>query len=317
MKILVVYDLPREGFKALTDAGHELFFPKETLFSGEELLDRLTDADVVVSVFTQPFTAEHIDAAAHLKLIANYGVGFNTIDVEYATKHGITVTNTPDPVIEPTAELAMTLMLALSRKITELDRKIRIENGLKWGIMENLGDSLQNKTLGIIGMGNIGQSLARRALANGMNIIYYNRHKLDPLIEKQYHAKYVDQNTLLTDADYISLNAPYTRETHHILNKAAFEKMKPTVYIVNTARGPLIDEVALAEALKTGRIAGAGLDVFENEPDIHADLLNLENVIMVPHVGTGTIDTRIEIGKCVSKNILNFLNGKGEIDKVN
>ncbi|MFC0877650.1 NAD(P)-dependent oxidoreductase [Saccharicrinis sp. FJH2] len=317
MKILVVYNLPREGFKALTDAGHEVVFPEETKFSSDQLLKKLHDIDVVVSVFTEPFTKEHIEAAPDLKLIANYGVGYNTIDVECATKKGITVTNTPDPVIEPTAELAMALMLAISRRVTELNQKIRVKDGLKWGIMENLSTSLEGKTLGIIGMGNIGQSLARRALANRMKIIYHNRHKLDQSTEKLYDAEYVDLNTLLSTSDYISLNAPYTKATHHILDKHAFEKMKSSVYIINTARGPLIDEAALTEALQTKRIAGAALDVFENEPEIHPGLLKLNNVIMVPHVGTGTIDTRIELGKSVSKNILNFISGKGKIDIVN
>ncbi|MFB6341214.1 NAD(P)-dependent oxidoreductase [Saccharicrinis sp. FJH62] len=317
MKILVVYNLPREGFKALTDAGHEVVFPEETKFSSDQLLKKLHDIDVVVSVFTEPFTKEHIEAAPDLKLIANYGVGYNTIDVECATKKGITVTNTPDPVIEPTAELAMALMLAISRRVTELNQKIRVKDGLKWGIMENLSTSLEGKTLGIIGMGNIGQSLARRALASRMKIIYHNRHKLDQRIEKIYDAEYVDLNTLLSTSDYISLNAPYTKATHHILDKRAFEKMKSSVYIINTARGPLIDEAALTEALQTKRIAGAALDVFENEPEIHPGLLKQDNVIMVPHVGTGTIDTRIELGKSVSKNILNFISGKGKIDMVN
>jgi len=317
MKILVVYNLPRKGFKALTDAGHEVIFPEGTKFTSDQLLQNLHDIDVVVSVFTEPFTKEHIEAAPNLKLISNYGVGYNTIDVEYATERGITITNTPDPVIEPTAELAMTLMLSISRRVTELDRKIRIKDGLKWGIMENLSASLEGKILGIIGMGNIGRSLARRAVAHRMKIIYHNRRKLDQRIEKQYSAEYVDLNTLLSESDYISLNAPYTKETHHVLDKEAFEKMKSTVYIINTARGSLIDEAALVEALQAKRIAGAGLDVFENEPEIHPGLLKLNNVILVPHVGTGTIDTRIEIGKCVSKNILNFISGKGKIDIVN
>jgi lactate dehydrogenase-like 2-hydroxyacid dehydrogenase len=317
MKILVVYNLPREGFKALTDAGHEVIFPEGTLFTSGQLLENLSDADIAVSVFTQPFTKAHIKVAKKLKLIANYGVGYNTIDVKSATSRGIIVTNTPDPVIEPTAELAMALMLAISRKLTQLDKKIRMKDGLKWGIMENLGDSLEGKTLGIIGLGNIGQSLARRAVAHRMKIIYHNRHRLDQSIEKQYNAEYVNLDILFSESDYISLNAPYTTETHHILDKKAFDKMKPTAYVINTARGSLIDEAALVKALQTKRIAGAGLDVFENEPEIHPGLIDLDNVIMVPHIGTGTIDTRIEIGKYVTKNILNFIYGKGKIDNVN
>lgn len=317
MKIIVVYDLPREGFKALYDAGHEVIFPDGKTFSEQDLFALLPDADVVVTVFTLPFSQKHIEAAPKLKLIANYGVGFNLIDLDSANRQNITVTNTPHPVIEPTAELAMALMLTLTRRITQLDKKIRVKDGLKWGIMENLGDSLEGKTLGIIGMGNIGRSLARRAAAHRMTILYHNRTQLDQETEARYNATYLDLDTLIKQSDYISLNAPYTKETHHILGEKEFEKMKDTAYIINTARGPLIDEAALVNALKKEHIKGAGLDVFENEPDIHPGLMDLDNVIMVPHVGTGTYDTRIELGKSVSKNILNFISGKGDIDKVN
>ncbi len=317
MRIIAAYKLPEKGFESLLKAGHEIVFPQSGYFSEQELLDLMPTADVLISVFTCAVTEEMIGKASKLKLIANYGVGYNTIDVDAATKHGIVVTNTPDPVIEPTAELAMTLMMALSRRVTVLNRDIRIKEGLRWGIMENLGSSLFGKTLGIVGMGNIGQALARRALANGMKIIYNNRNRVSETIEKSLKASYVSLDTILCTSDYISLNAPYTKETHHIINKEALAKMKASAYLINTARGPLIDEAALAGVLKEGRIAGAGLDVFENEPLINEQLLALDNVIMMPHVGTGTIDARIAIGECVSDNILRFLAGEKDLDIVN
>lgn len=317
MKIVAAYTLPKDGFISLVEAGHEIVYPEKGYFSEAELLELMPETDILISVFTKPVTAEMIGRAGKLRMIANYGVGYNTINLEAAKDRGIVVTNTPMPVIEPTAELAMALMMAISRKVCTLNRDIRVEGGLQWGIMENLSTSLYGKTLGIIGMGNIGKALARRALANGMKIVYHNRRKVDEESETALNAELVDLSTLLATADYVSLNAPYTKETHHIINAQALRQMKSSAYIINTARGSLVDEGALVDALKNQSIAGAGLDVFENEPKLHEGLLNLDNVILMPHVGTGTNDTRVEIGKSVAGNILNFLAGQKDIDIVN
>jgi lactate dehydrogenase-like 2-hydroxyacid dehydrogenase len=259
-----------------------------------------------------------IDAAkVRVKIIANYGVGYNNVDVDYATKCGIVVTNTPDPVIEPTAELAFALMLASARRIAECDRKMRIPNGLKWGVMENLGQSLYGKTLGIIGMGRIGQALARRALASGMKIVYYNRTKLSPELECHYLTQRLELDELLKTSDVISLNTPLTEDTYHLINYSRLQLMKPTAILINTARGPVIDESALIKALQNGIIAAAGLDVYEFEPFITPELFGLDNVVLAPHNGTGTVDARIEMSRFVSQNIIRYFAGLTDFSRVN
>ena len=245
----------------------------------------------------------------HLQLIANFGAGFNNIDLDTCRERGIRVTNTPQPVIEPTAELAFALMIDIARRVSEFDRLVRTGQA-QFGVMRNLSHSLYGKTLGILGMGRIGQSLARRALASGMQIIYHNRHRLSDEIEQKLNATYVDFQTLLQDSDYLSLNLPYTPEVRHIIGKPEFGMMKRTAYLINTARGAHVHEEALVEALKSGIIAGAALDVYEFEPAISSELLSLPNIVLSPHTGTGTWEGRIAMCENVCDNILAFINGQ-------
>ena len=241
---------------------------------------------------------------------------FDNIDVAYATEKGIQVTNTPDPVTEPTADIAMGLMLDVMRRVSDCNRRLRIPGEISWKLLDNLGYSLWGKTLGIIGMGRIGQALARRAVASGMNIVYYNRTRLAEEIEHRLNARLVSLDELIKNSDVISLNAPHTKHTHHVINERSINMMKPTAVLINTARGPLVDELALARALKEKRIWGAGLDVFEFGHKVSEELLELDNVIITPHIGTQTHDVRNEMAAFVSKNIINFFEGK-EISKVN
>ena len=290
MKIALTTALPKEGFTRL--AGHEMYVPYE-------------EAEVLISTFDCRVSREMIEAMPHLRLIANFGAGYNNIDLEACKERGIRVTNTPQPVIEPTAELAFALMIDVARRVSEFDRRVRAGQAT-FGVMQNLSHSLYGKTLGILGMGRIGQALARRAKASGMTVIYYNRHQLPDEIEQKYEAQYVDIQTLLQDSDFLSLNMPYTPEVHHIIGKPELGMMKRSSFLINTARGAHVHEEALVEALKSGIIAGAALDVYEYEPAVSSELLTLPNVVLSPHTGTGTWEGRIAMCENVADNILAF-----------
>ncbi|NDW18025.1 dihydrofolate reductase [Dysgonomonas sp. 216] len=314
-KVLLGYKFRHEGFEDIENE-FEFTYPESEYFRKEELLEMLADYDVFVPSFKYLTDRELIDRGSKLKLIANFGVGYNNIDTEYAARKGITVTNTPNAVLEPTAELCFALLNATARRIAFYDRHLRISQGLGWGLYDNPGVGLYGKTLGIYGMGRIGQAVARRAIASGMNIIYHNRHALPKDIEEKYSARYVSFDELLRNSDFISLNAPATPETRHLINREQLQKMKPSAILINTARGSLVDEEALVEALSNNTILAAGLDVYENEPKIRPEFKMLENVVLLPHTGTQTIDARIAMQREVAQNISAFFSG-GIISKVN
>lgn len=303
MKILVTYNIPREPFADLP-ANWEVTFPQGEEMSKEEIIRLIPDYDILLSIFSRPVDKDIIDAGKKLRLISNYGVGYNNVDILHAREKGISVCNTPQAVCNPTAELTMALMLGAARKIAELDRRIRQEKETLWGVMKNLGTGLEGKTLGIIGMGRIGQNVARKAAAFGMKIIYYNRRTDVPGYER------TDLSTLLKESDFISLHTPLNEDSNHLIGKKELAMMKPSAFLINTARGAVIDEEALAECLENRRIRGAALDVFEQEPHITETLYHLDNVILLPHVGTATIDCRIATGAEALQNIRNFLEGR-------
>lgn len=303
MKILVTYDIPREPFKNLpTD--WEITFPEGEKLTKEEIIRMLPEYDILLAIFSRPIDKEIIDAGKKLKLISNYGVGYNNIDIQYARKKGITVCNTPESVCNPTAELCMALLLGIARRIGEFDRRIRTEKEGMWGVMKNLGYGLKGKTLGIIGMGHIGQNVACKAAAFGMNILYYNRKTEVPGYKK------TDLDSLLKESDFISIHTPLTEATHHLIGERELGLMKKTAFLINTARGAVIDEEVLSRFLEKRQIAGAALDVFEREPHIMELLYSLDNVILVPHIGTATYDGRIAMAQEALDNIRNYLNGK-------
>lgn len=316
IRILVTYNILKESFSEAPD-NYEFILPSAPTFTKAEIIERLPECDGLLSMFNFPIDKDIIDAGgSRLKIISNFGVGFNNVDIEYAKSKGIVVTNTPDPVVEPTAELAFALMSALSRRVTECNRKLQTHDAIRWGVMENLGTGLYNKTLGIVGMGRIGQSVAKRAVASGMKIIYYNRHPLPEEIENRYSAEYVSLDSLLSQSDYISLHTPLDNSTHHLIDEKALSKMKKGVFIVNTARGPVVDEAALVKFLDNGHVGGAGLDVFEKEPQIHEGLLGRDNVVVVPHIGTATVEARIAMGRYAVKNIMLFFDGRDVLSRV-
>lgn len=294
MKIAFTTQLPAAGFSRLQ--GHELL--PVGVFSPQ--------AEVLVATFDYRVDTTLMSQMPNLRLVANFGVGYDNIDLDYCRQHAICVTNTPNPVVEPTAELAFSLILAVARRTAELDRRMRNHTTEPFGVMNNLGHSLFDKTLGIIGMGRIGYALANRALAFGMNVIYHNRHELDAGMEYQY----VSMDELLTTADFVSLNLPYYPEVHHLIGEKELHMMKPSAYLINTARGAHVDEKALVQALRDGEIAGAALDVYEHEPNVSPELLTMDNVVLSPHVGTGTMEDRLLMCENVTDNILYFLSGK-------
>lgn len=316
-KILVIAAIPKKGLGAL-EQKFDLIYPTENfMFSDDEIIKNIVDADGVLSVFIRPLTTEMLKAAKQLKIVANFGVGYNNIDVTTATAMGVVVCNTPNAVTEPTAEMAFGLLLSLTRNIALTDRGLRTNPSFKWGMMENLGTGIFGKTVGIVGMGRIGQAFARRAIASGMKVIYFNRTRLAPAIEELYSCHRVSFEELLEQSDVISLHCPLTEETHHLLDEAAMQKMKDGAIILNTARGPVVDEKMLVKYLQNGKLGGAGLDVFELEPFITPELLSLDHVVMTPHNATGTIDTRIEIAAEASENLLRFFEGRRDISVVN
>lgn len=306
MRIAFTTELPQEGFLRLTERG----LTDRVMIHGED--SAWQEAEILVSTFDYRVPREMIESMPKLKLIANFGAGYNNIDIDACRERGIRVTNTPQPVVEPTAELAFALMIDIARRVSEFDRAVRsqlseVSHFEGFGVMRNLSHSLYGKTLGIIGMGRIGQALARRALASGMKILYFNRHKLPVEIEQKYEATYVDFQTLLQDSDFVSLNLPYTPDVHHIIGKPELGMMKRSAYLINTARGAHVDEAALVEALQSGIIAGAAMDVYEHEPSVSTALLSLPNVVLSPHTGTGTWEGRIAMCENVTDNILAFM----------
>lgn len=310
-KILIAHQLPHQGVQQL-EKHFELLQPEGDYFTKEEIIDRIPDCVALLSIFNREVPNEVIEAGKNLKIISNYGVGYNNIDIDAASKKGIVVCNTPEAVCEPTAELCLALILSLSRGIAKCHHGLKTNPDFEWGVMKNLGTGLHGKTLGIVGMGKIGKSVAKKAEAFGMKIVYHNRSKIDG-----FPYQYLDFTDLIEQSDIVSLNCPLTDETYHLIGKEEFELMKESALLINTARGSVVNEQELVDALKSGMIAGAALDVFEHEPIIHPDLLKMDQVIVVPHIGTATIETRIEMGLEASENIISFLIDKKEKNRVN
>lgn len=284
-------------------------------FTYDEVLDVIGDCDALLSMWNFPVDKRLLDAAQKLKIVANFAVGFDNIDVAEATAHRVTVANTPDPVTAPTADIAVGLMIDVMRGITSFDKLQRKGNYVK-GIMKNLGTSLGGKRLGILGLGRIGKAVAKRASAFGMEIVYNNRRRLSAIDEQEYSARYVSLDELFSTSDVVSLNAPLTPETYHIVDGARLAQMKPSAFLINTARGPLVDEKALVEALRSGTIAGAGLDVYEFNDAVTDELLALDNTVLTPHIGTQTLDGRREMAQFAATNIVNYFFG-GRVARVN
>ncbi|MGA8790978.1 MAG: D-glycerate dehydrogenase [Paenarthrobacter sp.] len=277
----------------------------------EELLRRVAGADAIVSLLTERVDAEMLDAAGpQLKVVANVAVGYDNIDVSACTARGVVATNTPGVLTDATADIAFGLILMATRRLGEGERLIRSGEAWKWGMFFLLGSSLQGKTLGVVGMGGIGQATARRAKAFGMEIVYQSRSEIDPTVTAELNARRVDLDELLAVSDVVSLHCPYGPATHHLIGAEQLAAMKSSAFLVNTARGPIVDEDALATALRDRTIAGAGLDVYEQEPRVHPGLLELDNVALLPHLGSATVETRTAMAMLAADNALAVLSGE-------
>ena len=278
---------------------------------GDELRRRLADKDGVLTTGSDRIDAETLAAAPRLKAVCNVAVGYNNIDLAACSERGILATNTPEVLDDTTADTAWALLMAAARRVTEAERWLRAGNWKEgWKHDRLLGQDVHDATLGIVGMGRIGQAIARRARGFSMRILYHNRKRVSRSIERTLGARHASFERLLKQSDFISLNLPYTPESHHLIGAKELALMKPTAVIVNAARGGVIDDAALVQALKERRIAAAGLDVFEGEPKFNPGFLDLENVAMIPHIGSATHATRMKMNLLAVKNLTSALSGK-------
>lgn len=310
MRVFVTYEIPDSGLRMLREKFELDVYTGEEFLTKEEMIERARKADAMVAHLRDPIDAEFIQSLEKMKIIADYAVGYNNIDVQVATERGIYVTHTPGVLTEATADIAFALILAVARRIVESDKFVRDGKFVGWKPKLMLGYDLYGKTLGIIGMGRIGQAVARRALGFGMNIVYHNRNRLPQEVESEFKAKYLSVDELISTSDFISLHTPLTKETFHMIDAEKIARMKPNAIVVNTARGPVIDEQALYEALKERRIAGTGFDVYENEPKLTPGLEKLDNVVLLPHIGSATYETREKMSQIVALNIIEALEGR-------
>lgn len=317
-RVVVTGRIPKPGLDILRRDGHEVVvWDSEDQQPREQLLEQVRGADALLTLLTEQVDGELLDAAGEqLQVVANVAVGYNNVDVEACRERGVLVTNTPGVLTEATADIAMALILMATRRLGEGERIIRSGTPWQWGMFYLLGSGLQHKTLGVVGLGGIGAATARRARAFGMNVIYSSRSQAPRELELELGAHRVDMDTLLTTSDVLSLHCPYTPSTHHLLSTDEFAAMKRTAYVVNTARGPVVDEEALVEALRGGQIAGAGLDVFEDEPQVHPGLLECENAVLVPHLGSATVETRTAMATLAADNAVSVLAGRGAVTPV-
>lgn len=313
-KILVAGQIPEIGLQLLR--GHEVeMYDKEGLISTEELVKRVKDKDALLSLLSTKVPKEVVDAAPNLKIIANYGAGYDNIDYKYAVEKDIAVTNTPKVSTEATAELTFAILLAAARRIPEGDTLCRTVGFNGWAPLFFLGREVYGKTIGIIGLGEIGKAVAKRAKAFGMNIVYTGPSRKYEA-EQELEATYVTLEELLQTADFITINCAYNPKLHHMIDEEQFRMMKQTAYIINAARGPIMNEEALAHALETKEIEGAALDVFEFEPKITEKLKGLTNVVLTPHIGNATIETRDAMAEMAVRNILAVLEGNEPLTPV-
>ena len=315
--VAVTNRIPEVGLAKLR-AEHEVrAWEHEECISRDEALRLIAGADAVLTLLTERVDGEFLDAAGpQLKVVANVAVGYNNIDVAACEAHGVIATNTPRVLTETTADTAFGLMLMVTRRFGEGERIIRSQTPWQWGMFYLLGMGLQGKTIGIVGMGQIGVAMARRAKAFGMTIEYADDYDPPAAALEGLDARKVSLDQLFQTADVVSLHCPYGPSTHHLVDAARLRSMKHTAYLVNSARGPIVDEDALVEALRAGEIAGAGLDVFENEPAVHPGLLDLENVVLLPHLGSATTETRAAMAELAADNALAVLRGDPPITPV-
>jgi lactate dehydrogenase-like 2-hydroxyacid dehydrogenase len=309
-RIVVTRTVPESALETLREAGTVHVCPQDRPLTGPELHEAVRGAHAIVTMLHDRADADLVAAAGpQLQVVANVAVGYDNIDVPALTERGVTVTNTPGVLVDATADLALGLLLMVTRRLGEGERLLRAREPWTFHLGFMLGTGLQGKTLGIVGLGDIGQAVARRARAFGMDITYAGRRRAAAEVEAELGARFLPQDELLRTADVVSLHCPLTEQTRHLIDEAALESMKRTAVLVNTSRGPVVDEQALAKALREGRIRGAALDVFEREPEVEPALLDLDNVVVVPHLGSATTETRTAMAELAARNVVEVLAG--------
>jgi glyoxylate reductase len=318
-KVYVTRELPERGMKIIRERFDAEVWPEYGPPPKEEIIRKARNVDALVTLLSDKIDAEVFDAAPKLKIVAQMAVGFDNIDVAEATKRGIYVTNTPGVLTETTADFAWALLMAVARRVVEADKYVRSGQWkVSWHPSMLLGRDVYGATLGIVGAGRIGTAVARRAKGFNMKILYYDVVPMPPEIEKELGAERVDLDTLLKESDFVSIHVPLIKETYHLINEAKLRLMKRTAYLINNSRGPVIDEKALYKALKEGWIAGAALDVFEQEPTpMDNPLLKLDNVVVAPHISSASYETRSRMAEMVAENLVAFFEGRAPPNLVN
>ena len=321
-KILVTQKVPDPAYPPLEAIGDvEANMEEGSIWPYEELLRRGPGHDYIYCLLTDNIDARFLEACAastpHLKMVANMAVGYNNIDVETATRLRIAVSNTPGVLSDTTADLAFALLMATARRIPEAERYLRAGKYKGWGPLLFCGAEVHGSTLGLIGAGRIGKIVSKRASGFDMKVLYYDVYRMSPEDEAQYNVTYLSMEEVLRQSDFISVHTPYMPSTHHLISERELAMMKPTAILINTARGPIVDEKALVEALQAGTIAGAGLDVFENEPAVEPELMTMENVVILPHIASASLKTRTLMATMASDNIVAYYHGERPPNIVN
>ncbi len=307
-KVLVTRTIPEVGLRRLEE--FDVTVLSESPPERGELLEAVRGAAGILPTVTETVDAELMDAAGDdLKVVANMAVGYDNVDVEAATERGVVVTNTPEVLNETTADTAFMLLLAAARRLGEAERLLRSGGWEAWGPMQLTGPDVWGKKLGIVGFGRIGQAVARRARGFDMEVLYHDQYRNEEA-ERELETRYLELEVLLGTCDFVSIHTPLTPETRHLIGAGELERMKPESVLVNSSRGPVVDESALADALAERRIFAAGLDVYEDEPEVHPNLLELENVVLAPHIGSASIETRDKMAVLAAENIVAVLSGE-------
>ena len=307
-KVLVTREIPEAGLRLLEDFDVTVLFERPP--ERDELLEAVRGANGILPTVTEKMDAEAMDTAGEgLKVIANMAVGYDNVDVEAARERDIVVTNTPEVLTETTADTAFMLLLAAARRLGEAERLVRSGGWDAWGPKQLLGPDVWGKKLGLVGLGRIGQAVAHRSSGFQMEVLYYDQYRNEG-VEEELRARYLELDDLLRESDFVSIHTPLTPETRHLISERELGIMQPTSVLVNASRGPVVDEAALADALENERIFAAGLDVYENEPEVHPKLLELENVVLAPHIGSASIETRDRMAALAAENLRAVLRGE-------
>jgi glyoxylate reductase len=314
--ILISNVLPEEARRLIPSEFNVDYNPGDQPFTKQELIRRLQGKEALICHIISTIDEEILGASPSLKVVSNVAVGYNNIDLAAARRHGVVVTNTPDVLTETTADFAWALLMAAARRVVDADHYARSGQWKSWRWDLLWGQDVHGKTLGVLGFGRIGRAVARRAGGFGMRILYHDALRADGAAERELRASFVDRDTLLRESDFVSVHTPLMPETRHLIDETALRAMKKTAILVNAARGPIVDEAALVRALGEGWIAGAGLDVFEEEPKIHPGLLPLRNVVLAPHIASASHDTRLGMATLAVRNCLAVLEGKAPLTPV-